>query len=156
QARHADNQRSTMTNLALILAAWTERTTPSGGAWTCDSSVPLVARETVRGERTVEPVQPVTDLHRRHPQRPDTAHPPRSWSAQLATKVAGIAQAFEGHVRGASVERLVERTAADQGRVEILETLGARLQRAQECLGYVEYRLPEAGAQVRILPGAPP
>jgi len=53
------------------------------------------------------------------------------------------------------VERFVERTAARQGRLESLERLRARLQRAQEAPAYVEYRPPEAGAQVRILPGAP-
>ena len=54
------------------------------------------------------------------------------------------------------VDRFVERTAADQGQLESLQTSRARLQGAQEALGYVEHRPPEAGAQVRILPGAPP
>jgi hypothetical protein len=57
-------------------------------------------------------------------------------------------------IRQASVVRFVGRTSGHQGNSSTPKRGNLRLWRAQEGVGCGEDRSPEAGAQVRILPGA--
>ena len=69
-----------------------------------------------------------------------------SWALRSARPILAITD----------VERFVERTRADPSNLGWLETVDLWLERAGEAGVGVGHRPPEAGAQVRILPGAPP